>query len=507
MRIAGIVGSRTDAPLDTRSGGRLRTRRGHDGAARAGRMVVSLLAVCLLVGPAVASSAGAAVSVKGDRAGQRAVAAAGDASIARRYTIEFYPLWFTYQQSFLATSNQLIGPDRISPVYQAVVAINDDTLYASTPIDVATEPVIVTVPPTDAGYSVLSLDPYGNVLPSPVPSKPSGTISPTTVYALVAPGYTGPLPAGATRMEMPLDFTFLLFRVDKFAPDGTDQTRQAAAFRAALKLQNLTDYNNDPAGGATDILPERTFAVPIKTVADTLIKSDPLRFLRRLQVAVHSSNTPALTPQQQRLSDAFDRRFGRGRDLDRAGRRAFGRGAQTAHAAILANYLRARGPNQWIHFTNIGEWGNRVLDRASITEFIQYGNDISTAAYYHTFRDRRSARLRGSARRGYVMRFPRGGQPPAERFWSLTAYTPNAIELIPNPARKYLVARYTPGLQTNSDGSLSIHISRTKPRGVPTANWLPVANRPFNLMLRVYGVESGSSVANNTYVPPPIVKR
>ena len=210
--------------------------------------------------------------------------------------------------------------------------------------------------------------------------------------------------------------------------------------------------------------------------------------------------------QQQRPSNAFDRRFGRGRDLDRAGRRAFRRGAQTAHAAILANYLRHRDPNQWIHFTNIGEWGNRVLDRASITEFIQYGNGITTAAYYHTFRDRRGARLRGSARRGYVMRFPRGGQPPAERFWSLTAYTPNAIELIPNPARKYLVARYTPGLQTNRNGSLSIYISRTKPRGVPTANWLPVSKRPFNLMLRVYGVESGSSVANNTYVPPPIVK-
>ncbi len=357
MRIGGIVGARTDAPLDTRSGGRLRTRRGHDGAARAGRMVVSLL-VCLLVGPAVASSAGAAVSGKGDRAGQRADAAAGDASIARRYTIEFYPLWFTHQQSFLASKNQLIGPDRISPLYQAVVAINDDTLYASTPIDVATEPVIVTVPPTDAGYSVLSLDPYGNVLPSPVPSKPSGTISPTTVYALVAPGYTGALPAGAIRVEMPLSFTFLLFRVDKFAPDGTDQTQQAAAFRAALKLQTLTDYDNDPAGGATDIVPERQFSVPFKTIADTLIKSDPLRFLRRLQVAVHSSNTPALTSQQQRLSDAFDRRFGvRGRDLDRAGRRAFSRGAQTAHAAILANYLRDRGPNQWIHFTNIGRVG------------------------------------------------------------------------------------------------------------------------------------------------------
>jgi hypothetical protein len=29
--------------------------------------------------------------------------------------------------------------------------------------------------------------------------------------------------------------------------------------------------------------------------------------------------------------------------------------------------------------------------------------------------------------------------PDAERFWSITAYTPYAIELVPNPANKYAV--------------------------------------------------------------------
>jgi hypothetical protein len=104
------------------------------------------------------------------------------------------------------------------------------------------------------------------------------------------------------------------------------------------------------------------------------------------------------------------------------------------------------------------------------------------------------------------MTFKPRGAPPAERFWSLTAYTPNSIELIPNSAGKYVVASYTPGLQKNRDGSISIYISRTKPAGVPAANWLPVSSRPFNVMLRVYGVQSGSSVADNTYVPPPIAK-
>jgi len=48
-----------------------------------------------------------------------------------------------------------------------------------------------------------------------------------------------------------------------------------------------------------------------------------------------------------------------------------------------------------------------------------------------------------------------GGQagPEASRFWSLTAYAPEAIELVPNPINKYVVASYT-GAQLNPDGSL-----------------------------------------------------
>jgi hypothetical protein len=93
------------------------------------------------------------------------------------------------------------------------------------------------------------------------------------------------------------------------------------------------------------------------------------------------------------------------------------------------------------------------------------------------------------------------------RFWSVTAYTPEAIELVPNPARKYGVASYTPGLQfnTDDDGSLSIYMARQLPAGVPMANWLPIPPGAFNIMLRVYGPEE--TVEDNTYVPPGIEKR
>ena len=95
--------------------------------------------------------------------------------------------------------------------------------------------------------------------------------------------------------------------------------------------------------------------------------------------------------------------------------------------------------------------------------------------------------------------------PMAERFWSLTAYTPQAVELVPNPADKYVVASYTPGLKYNPDGSLSVYLSRMPPAGVPVANWLPIPFNKFDIALRVYGPEG--DVESNTYVPPGIRKR
>ena len=43
------------------------------------------------------------------------------------------------------------------------------------------------------------------------------------------------------------------------------------------------------------------------------------------------------------------------------------------------------------------------------------------------------------------------------RFWSVTAYTPEAIELVDNPADKYAVASYTPGPQPNT-GRLGVDL-------------------------------------------------
>jgi hypothetical protein len=267
-------------------------------------------------------------------------------------------------------------------------------------------------------------------------------------------------------------------------------------------MQPLSKYKKNPAGGGTRILPEAAFALPVKTIIDDAIKLAPIDFLKYLQIAIAKSDIPPLSPAAQALSDKFDALFA-SNDINP---NQFKAGARAAHKMILDNYLNNTVRTNWTTFTNIGAWGPNVLDRASITEFCQFCNGRSTAAYFHAFSDNNGRVLNGTHSRGYILTIPKNKLPDAERFWSVTAYTPNSVELVENSATKYLVARYTKGLQYNSNGSVSIYMATALPAGVPEANWLPVPDGPFNIMLRVYGPE-GNTAANKNYVPPAIKRR
>lgn len=408
------------------------------------------------------------------------------------YLVTFYPRWFTYYQADLPSCNVLLGPVRVTPLYRIVVAINVDTLYASAFVGVKHEPVIVTVPSTRAHYSVLQLDQYGSVIDG-IPSNQPG------VYALTGPDWHGTLPDGVTQETVPYDITTLIFRADKYT-DGQDLRRQAKRFRRNLHIAPLSVWRKDHNAGPTRIVPVAYYAAPFKGVADRLATKLPIRFLQMLQTAVLDSATQPLTADEQSLSDAFNALLS-----DRSQWPTLRTGARAAHAAILANYHNTTFPGTtWITFTDMGVWDSTpqgYLNRSSIMEYIQFGNNHSAAAYYQTFLDTYGDPLDGTSH-AYVLTFPNGGQPQVSRFWSLTAYVPGSIELVRNAARKYVVASYTPGLVTNSDGSVTIMMSVVRPPNFPEANWLPVPKGKFNVMLRAYGPEG--SVVNNTYVPPPV---
>ncbi len=415
--------------------------------------------------------------------------AASDAyRVTVKYVVTFYPLWFTYEQWKISSVNRLIGPARMTPVYHAVVAPNDDTLYANTLVGVTKEPLILTIPSTKDSYSVLSTDAFGDV-------NDTG-ISAAGTYGLTGPHWKGSLPNGVTAVPLPTNYTALIIRVDKYSSSGQDEKAEAELFRRSLRAVPLTQYKRDPKAGHAQVFPVEFFAVPFKTIADELATKQPIAFLTQLQAAVASKGPPSLTPDERALSDRFDSLFNNRGRADAP----FSEGTRAAHQMILDAYLKHTDRTKWITFDSIGTtWTNLV--RSAIAEFIQYGNSHATAAYYQTFEDANGADLDGASH-DYVLTFAKNNIPEAKRFWSVTAYTPDSITLIRNPQHKYLVGSYTPGLQKNRDGSISIYVAQHQPKGVPAANWLPVAAEQFNLMLRVYGPEG--KVADNTYVPPAV---
>lgn len=432
--------------------------------------------------------------------------------VAYEYTVRYFPRFFTWLQFKMHSdnserqggdmANRLTGPLGMGPEYKIVVAINDDTIYAESFLDVSDGPVILTIPPYPNKYSILQLDVYGNIFSTVLSANPPKNGG---VYGFVQQGSYYDLPDGITRVDLPYPFTTIAIRIDKHLPSGKPVIDAANEFRASLKLQTLTNYEQDPDGGKTVILPLLFFAPSVKLMADEGLAKWPESWLTTVQEAMADPSTQPVSDDDKLLMQRFDTAFAVAKSLidhDSGPMTAIIRGAQAAYAAIINRWQSHRGPTNWIHFNNIGHWGTAYLDRAALTEYIQVGNDRKAAYYANAFVDASGLPLDGGSF-GYTITFAEDELPQYQRFWSLTAYTPEYIELVPNEDNKYVVASYTHNLVTESNGSVTIYIQANKPKDKKHhANWLPVPEGHFSLLFRVYG-PLGSALAG-TYVPPKI---
>jgi hypothetical protein len=448
---------------------------------------VSILALC-------------AVPAAADRTAHRAAAGGPTYNTTLSYVIRFYPRWLTYyQQSLAPTLNRLTGPVRMGPTYGLVVAPNDDTIYAQFILDLSAGPQVFTLPKTQDSYSLLTVDVWGDVLQT--------TVNGPGRYALVPRSFHGSLPQGVTKVTVPYSVTTWIIRADKYSSSGQNLIPSALRFRRSLRLASLSQYESNQSSGAPSILPLALFAPRMKAIADETATTDSTGFLEFLQEAIHSSTTTPLSASDRRLSASFDRAFAAANAA--ANRGDYGPISQmslatiVAHSLIVSHWLSHVDSNGWIYFNNIGAWGTAYLDRASLSEFIQYGNSAATSKYYDTFTSHSGIPLDGSVVKAYQLTFPKADIPDAKRFWSLTAYIPPGITLVPNSANKYLVASYTKGLKTNRNGSITIYIQPTRPIASRVSNWLPVPKGPFSLLLRVYGPTGNT--ASDTYAPPQVL--
>jgi len=168
-------------------------------------------------------------------------------------------------------------------------------------------------------------------------------------------------------------------------------------------------------------------------------------------------------------------------------------------AQIFAR-IEATKVNGWITMFGLGEPGNGMLLRAAHAQLFPGPVNVpQEAMYWWTNVDGAGHTLSGA--HDYVMRFPSGGLPPNNAFWSITMGDARN-HFVPNPFNRYSVSDRS-GLVPNADGSVDIYLQETAPAG-HESNWLPAPAGNFILWLRVY--IPGAAILNREYTVPPIVE-
>lgn len=384
--------------------------------------------------------------------------------------------------------NQLVSIAALTdPSTRTVVLPNHDTTYTVGRVQLAGGPRVIDVPDTAGRYYVIQLlDAYSNTF-AYVGRRTTGTRPGS--YAVVPPGYKGALPAGVKRIQSPTNLVWVLGRT--LVNDQADMPAVAelmGGYRSTALDAWTAGQRQDPLvlGGFPATPP-----VVIPTGLDyfarlgEILASDPppRRDACALRAFAKAGIGPNLKPTGRTLVAAF-----------RAGKRI------VARAERRADRFGAKGYNGWLNpGPYIGAYGRNYLGRAVIATAALGANTRPETVYPLAVDDVSGRPLSGRHR--YTIRFPRGQQPPANAFWSVTAYGKDRY-LVRNPIDRYAVGDRTKGLRRGRDGSLTIYVQHRRPAGAAAANWLPVPSGRFRLAMRIY--EPRRSVLTGDWKPPPV---
>ncbi len=132
-------------------------------------------------------------------------------------------------------------------------------------------------------------------------------------------------------------------------------------------------------------------------------------------------------------------------------------------------------------------------------------NSPERAMYPKRYADSDGKTLTG--KNSYVITMPANVPVRTENggFWSITMYDAKDRFMVENEIGRQKVGSVTKGLKRNDDGSLTIHISNSRPSDdTRLANWLPAPEGDFMLQCRLY--EPDASVVRGDFQLPQVVK-
>ncbi|WP_295583081.1 DUF1254 domain-containing protein [uncultured Lamprocystis sp.] len=380
-------------------------------------------------------------------------------------------------------------------------APNADTLYTEAWLDVSAEPAILSIPDMgDRYYIAPLLDGWSEVIAVAGTYTTGGEAQ---TYAITGPGWSGPLPKGATQVKSPTGLVWLLGRIYS---TGTPEDYQAVhALQDQFAVVPLSAYGKPytPPPGNVD----RGF--DMKTAVRKQVNAlDIDDYFKRL-AELMKTNPPTVqdAPMVERMAriglvpgQAFDpEKLG---FLDREAIRMV---PKLALLEMGLHLKEQKTTNGWLYFTKgVGNFGTDYLTRGMANLLGPGWNRPGDAVYPLSQKDASGDEYDGE-RHKYMVRFEKGKLPPADAFWSLTMYdgdfffVPNAIDRYDLAQRDRLVA--------NADGSVEFYLQAESPGKDKEANWLPAPKGKFQLVMRIYAPkQSAPSILDGTWTPPPVTR-
>lgn len=382
--------------------------------------------------------------------------------------------------------------------FRDVVRPNFDTLYSTSWIDLTKEPIVVSVPDTDGRYYLLPmLDMWTDVFASPG-KRTTGTGA--GHFALVAPDWTGDLPAETARIDAPTPYVWII---------GRTQTNGPADYDAVHKIQDgyiitpLSQWGKTLVPVTATIDPSVDMKTPPLTQVNSMAGADFFRYAAELLKLhpPHVTDQPIIAQMARVLGLTVGQSF----DPDSADP-AIKSALDAAPAAGLKRMnaqlpTLARVENYWQLNTNtMGVYGNYYLKRAIVAMVGLGANLPEDAVYPLNLGDAAGNPLTGSG--AYTLSFTKDDLPPADAFWSITLYDEEGFQ-VANSLNRFAVSSWMP-FTYNPDGSLDLYFQHESPGADKEPNWLPAPDGSFNLTMRLYAPQE--VVLDGGWSPPVVQK-
>lgn len=367
-----------------------------------------------------------------------------------------------------------------TPLAKDMPTANNDTFYMSAVVDLD-EPYVLSVPDVGDRYYVVNVFNMWQELEHYIGRRTTGTKAGR--YVLVPPGWTGVVPADATRLDVSTSKVWLWGRL---------RIAQGEAVQPVHALQDkftLEPVNGKATSPVLPPLPETT--------------GDELGFFRELAFALMSNDVrpadEALFAQYARIGltkDGFDES-----KLFPETRRGLLRALEDGPAVVISSFAStASVRNGWNWVTGLDSFGFNYPMRAMVAGPYLGGNGEREAMYPIRYTDSDGKTLNGSQK--YVVKLSKA--PPVAGFWSLTIYNAKDKMLVENPIQRYKVGTDTQDLKIAADGSITIAVQNEEPAESPDINWLPAPQGDFYVMLRLY--QPSDEILDGGYQLPQVTR-